>query len=185
MEKTLKKVIRILEGTPYLKAYALIGGLAVGGWITPRATKDIDMLVDLSRTDTDTVGVVLRNFINAGFKCSLKTGGPEEDIKFCIKAVSKEGVPVDIIFASRKWEAEIAEECLHIEIMKGVSLPVVQPEGLIVLKLRAGSFQDVADVSRLLTDADYDIQKLLALAKRARVDKRLVRLMERLGLPFQ
>ena len=50
MEKTLKEIIRILEYAGDVKAYALIGGLAVGGWIAPRATKDIDILADLSVT---------------------------------------------------------------------------------------------------------------------------------------
>jgi len=48
MEKTVKEIIRILEQTGDVKAYALIGGLAVGGWITPRATRDIDILADLA-----------------------------------------------------------------------------------------------------------------------------------------
>lgn len=182
MEKTLKEIIRIIEKVEGLKAYALIGGLAVGGWITPRATKDIDILADLNKTDRHSVESLMGKLKDSGFKVSLEIGGPDDDIKFCIKAVSREGVPVDIIFAGRKWEAEIAEDGLEIEILKGISIPVVKPEGLIVLKLRAGSFQDVADVSKLLTESEYDFQKLLALAKRARVDKKLLRLAERLGL---
>ena len=98
-----------------------------------------------------------------------------------MKAISKEGTPVDIIFATKKWEDEIIKDSLQVEILKGISLPVIRPEGLIVLKLRAGSFQDVADAARLLLEAEYDSQKLLLLAKRAKVDKRLVKLRERLG----
>lgn len=185
MEKTLKEIISILEKAEGIKAFALIGGLAVGGWITPRATKDIDILADLYKTDRFSIEGILKNLMNSGFEGSIEIGGPEDDIKFCIKAVSKEGVPVDIIFADRKWEAEIAEEGLQIEVIKGVLLPVVRPEGLIVLKLRAGSFQDVADVSKMLSEAEYDVQKLLVLARRAKVGKKLSRLMERLGLSYQ
>lgn len=182
MEKTLKEVIRILEQTGDVKAYALIGGLAVGGWVTPRATMDIDILADLSVTTRSAIEEVLKRLFTAGFTGSLEIGGPEDDIKFCIKVTSKEKIPVDIIFTSRKWEAEIVEHISEVEILKGLTIPLVRPEGLIVLKLKAGSFQDVADASRLLAEAEYDIQRLRRLAKRARVDKRLERLIEKLGL---
>lgn len=183
MEKTLRKIIGIMEENPNIKAYAVIGGLAVGGWATPRATKDIDILIELSKTDRAVIEMgVLNALIESGFQGDLKTGGPEDDIKFCIKAVSREGVPVDLIFAARKWECDIAADTLKIELMKGLFLPIVRPEGLVVLKLRAGSFQDIADASKILTETEYDLKKLIAFAKRARVDKRLKRLMERLGL---
>ncbi|MCC6543056.1 MAG: hypothetical protein IT392_00960 [Nitrospirae bacterium] len=39
--KKAVEIIRILEHAGDVKAYALIGGLAVGGWITPRAIRDI------------------------------------------------------------------------------------------------------------------------------------------------
>lgn len=182
MEKTLKEIIRILEHAGDVKAYALIGGLAVGGWVAPRATRDIDILADLSVTTRSVIEDVLTKLITAGFKGSLEVGSPEDDIKYCIKVVSGENVPVDIIFTSRKWEAEIVEEGVVVEVLKSLSIPLVRPEGLVVLKLKAGSFQDIADVSKLLVESEYDLQKLRKLAKRARVDKRLERLMEKLGL---
>jgi len=183
MEKTLKKVISILRKDKGTRAYALIGGLAVGGWITPRATKDIDFLVDSFALNSSAIeNGILKGLMNSGFEGSLEVGAPQDDIRFCIKAVSEEGIPVDIIFVGRKWEAEIVKESLPVEILRGVSIPVVRPEGLIVLKLRAGSFQDIADASKLLLEAEYDRRKLRNLAKRARVDKRLDRLMEKLNL---
>lgn len=128
MEKTLKKIIKILDTDPDIKAYAIIGGLAVGGWVTPRATKDIDILVELPKTDRTAIERgILRNLIKSGFESVLEKGAPEDNIKFCIKAVSKEGVPVDIIFVSRKWEGEVVEDAFKIELMKGISLPIVKP----------------------------------------------------------
>jgi predicted nucleotidyltransferase len=183
MEKTFKKVISILKMSKDVEAYALIGGFAVGGWVTPRATKDIDIFVVCSAVSRYAIeNGILKAIREAGFKTSLEMGSPGDDIKFCIKAVSKEGIPVDIIFATKKWEDEIIKDSLQVEILKGISIPIMRPEGLIVLKLKAGSFQDLADVSRLLLEAEYDSQKLLLLAKRARVDKRLIKLRERLGL---
>ncbi len=63
-----------------------------------------------------------------------------------------------------------------------MSIPLVKPEGLIVLKLKAGSFQDIADASKLLVEAEYDLKRLRNLAKRAKADKRLEKLMEKLEL---
>ncbi|OGW11395.1 MAG: hypothetical protein A2W77_08175 [Nitrospinae bacterium RIFCSPLOWO2_12_39_16] len=182
MENTFKKIISILKMSKDIEAYALIGGFAVGGWVTPRATKDIDIFVVCSTIGRPAIeNGILKTLREAEFKSSLEIGSPVDDIKFCIKAISKEGTPVDIIFATKKWEDEIIKDSLQVEILKGISLPVIRPEGLIVLKLRAGSFQDVADAARLLLEAEYDSQKLLLLAKRAKVDKRRVKLRERLG----
>jgi len=112
----------------------------------------------------------------------LHLGAPEEEIKFCIKAISKEKVPVDIIFVSKKWEEEIVKESLPVKLINDTSIPVVKPEGLIVLKLRAGSFQDIADVAKILRESEYNLQKLITLARQARVDKQLIRLRQQLGL---
>ena len=110
MEKTLKEIVRILEQSGDVRAYALIGGLAVGGWVTPRATMDIDILADLSVTTRSAIEEVLKRLFAAGFKGSLEIGSPEDDIKFCIKVVSAEKIPVDIIFTRLKWEDEIVED---------------------------------------------------------------------------
>ncbi|MBI3753070.1 MAG: hypothetical protein HY266_03360 [Deltaproteobacteria bacterium] len=183
MEKTIRKIIGILDKDKHINAYALIGGLAVSGWVTPRATKDIDLMVDLDKADRRAIeNGLLKILTDSGFQGSLKTGAPEDDIKFCLKVVSGEGVSVDIIFAGRKWESEIVRSGARARIFKGVILPVARPEGLILLKLKAGSFQDIADASKLLMEAEYDRQALLSLAKRARVDKKLARLMKSLGL---
>ncbi|MEW5768283.1 MAG: nucleotidyltransferase [bacterium] len=182
MEKTLKEIISILEKAK-LNLYALIGGLAVGGWVTPRATKDIDILLILSEINQEVVEKgILKLLAEEGFESSFNIGDIEDEIRFCIKSISKDGIPVDMIIATQKWERDIVEQSLIVEVLKGVSVPVVKPEGLIVLKLKAGSFQDIADASKLLMEAPYDYKRLLALAKRARVDKRLARLMERLRL---
>jgi len=155
----------------------------VGGWITPRVTEDINLVVDLSDTNRSFIeNGLFKDLTDAGFKGSLQLSAPEDDIKLCIKVISAEDTPVDIIIAGRKWEDEIIQDNLSIEVLKGVSIPVVKPEGLIVLKLRAGSFQNITDASKLLTDAEYNRQKLLALAKRASVEKKLLRLMKSLGV---
>ena len=100
----------------------------------------------------------------------------------------RKGVRIDPLLksATPKTVAERLKEAIRLSEKliwkRHMPIPLVRPEGLIVLKLRAGSFQDVTDASKLLVEAEYDLKRLRPLAKRARVDKRLERLMEKLGL---
>jgi hypothetical protein len=57
--------------------------------------------------------------------------------------------------------------------MNNIKTWVAKPEGIIVLKLRAYSPQDILDIQQLLKIADIDMTKLQYLSKRARVNKRL------------
>ena len=52
LRKSLKELCPFLEAQGI--DYMLIGGLAVGIWVEPRATVDIDFLVAIGRDDFDT-----------------------------------------------------------------------------------------------------------------------------------
>ncbi|MBI4753113.1 nucleotidyl transferase AbiEii/AbiGii toxin family protein [Candidatus Desantisbacteria bacterium] len=183
MEKTIKKIIAILEKVEGIKGYALIGGLAIGGWVSPRTTRDVDLLMNFPQLEPRLIEDKLLNPLKeAGFVSTLQVGDLEDDIKFCIKSVSPDGIPVDIILVAKKWEEEIIVDSIPIEILEGVAIPVVKPEGLVILKLKAGSFQDIADVVKLLIETDYNHEKIITMAKKARVDRKLKILMEKLGL---
>ncbi|NOZ69906.1 MAG: nucleotidyl transferase AbiEii/AbiGii toxin family protein [Deferribacteres bacterium] len=72
LDKSLKKIARImnrLSASGVIKGYALIGGLSVSVWKTPRGTRDIDLLVSLDSTEH------IDKFCNA-----LKTEGLAPDI---------------------------------------------------------------------------------------------------------
>lgn len=52
MRKSFKRIIKFLNNLTQekiIKDYALIGGLAVSSWVIPRATKDINFLIELSK----------------------------------------------------------------------------------------------------------------------------------------
>ena len=110
--------------------YVVIGGLAVGAYGAPRATKDVDFLVGEEA------------FEHHGPFVSFRPGLP----------ISSGGVAVDPVSIG------LGEDFLlgafdRPTTSRGV--PVIALPPLIYLKLRAGRHQDLADVARLL-DAGID-----------------------------
>src|SRR4029453_17029707 len=51
--------------------YLIVGGYAVGFHARPRATKDIDVLVDRSAANAKRVQLALREFFGSGLKIAL------------------------------------------------------------------------------------------------------------------
>jgi len=128
------------DGIPY----ALVGGLAVAVWGAPRATKDIDLLVE--------PGDVERAKAAAG-RCGFTL--PAQPMEFSdgmvVHRVSKvrDGglVTVDFLLVDRNLRAHFEKREAH--IVEGGRIWVVAREGLIQMKLSAGRPQDQADVIRL------------------------------------
>lgn len=185
MKKTLIAITDFLKkNSDLVDGFALIGGLAIGGWAIPRATKDIDLFVSLKKTDLGVIKKLVKRLEKNGFEGELYKGDLRESLQYCIKTICKKtNIPVDIIILTKKWEAEIVVAAKKIKIFNDLTMPVAPIEGLIVLKLKAGSIQDIADISKLLIIEDkLDSKKLIKLAKRARVDKNLIRLADKLGI---
>lgn len=172
LEKSLKGICRALneikeEGI--VKGFALIGGLSVSTWGYPRATRDVDLLVSLASIER------LKDFSAAlerrGLKTDVRSGGLTDPVPYLIRT-SYDGVPADIIIATKKWEHEACEQAVQVSL-EGADIPVVPVEYLIVMKLRAGGPRDMADVSELLKTGDLRSSLLKDLAKRLRVDRKL------------
>lgn len=104
--------------------HALIGGLAVGLHGHPRATKDVDFLVGEEAFDRTEPLLVFR----AELRDLVRVG------------------VVDLMPLPRGHE-ELAE---YLELPAGNEIPVIGPEGLVLLKILANRPQDRADVSTLL-----------------------------------
>jgi len=167
-------VLESLCGEGGISGYALVGGLAVSVWATPRATEDIDILV-LVAPDGG-----LESFTAAlqkvGIECQVHRGGAEDPIPLLVTAAIA-GIPLDCIIAARKWEAEAVQRAVMIEFM-GKTVRVLAPEFLIAMKLKAGGPQDLIDAARVLGQSKYDRELLDTLAKRLRVTRRLERLRQ-------
>ena len=121
--------------------YALIGGMALSAHQLPRATQDIDFL--LNRLDADTVHALL---ISLGYQCIHRS----EDAANYRRGVAA----IDFIYAYRPRALALIETAQTRKI-GAQSLKVVTVEGLIGLKLQALTndprrVQDLLDISKLV-----------------------------------
>lgn len=163
--------------------YTLIGGLAVGVWGHVRATKDIDILINIQKEKINDLALALNNI---GYKCEVRYGDLGNDSGTLIRLTipeSKGGeIKADILIASRKWEDAIINSSKKVRF-EGEVIPVVAPEDLILMKLRAGGAVDLWDVTELLKvlKDSLDIEHLKERARDLRVDKKLNRVIEKIG----
>jgi len=155
------EVLTALRTEGSLDGFALIGGLAVSTWSPPRATMDVDLLV---LADTENLDHIVNALCEAGMGAELRRGGFDDPVPFLIRADL-----LDIIVATKKYEREAVVESIPVNLA-GREIPVVSPEYLIILKLKAGGSQDLADVRELLASSLVDKLHLTALAKRYRVN---------------
>jgi hypothetical protein len=115
--------------------HALVGGLAVGAHGWPRATRDVDFLVDDSAFVKSDTGLVI-----------LRAGIP----------VQAHGVAVDTI-SVRDDEQHLLKAIEAAELSEGI--PVISIEALVYLKLASPRSQDRQDVVQL-TRAGADIDRV-------------------------
>jgi len=111
--------------------HALVGGLAVGAYGAPRATKDVDFLVGEEA------------FVHHGMLVSFRPGLP----------ISSDGVAVDPISVGND-EHFLRKEFESAATSHGI--PIIGLEPLIYMKLSAGRHRDLDDVTRLLNATNED-----------------------------
>ncbi|MEO8084120.1 MAG: hypothetical protein ABI780_09880 [Ardenticatenales bacterium] len=104
--------------------HALIGGLAVGMHGHPRATKDVDFLVGDEAFDRTSPLLVFR-----------------EELRDLVRVGVIDLLPLP------EGHRELSE---YLSLPESGDIPVIGPEGLILLKLLANRPQDRADISALL-----------------------------------
>jgi hypothetical protein len=159
-------VLNTLRAEGCIDGFALIGGLAVSAWSPPRATMDIDLLV---LTKTENLDHVVKALSDAGMPAELRRGGSDDPVPYLIRSDF-----LDIIIATKTYQAEAVGKSIAVNVA-GKEIPVVSPEYLIILKLKAGGPQDLADVKELLAGNLVDKPLLAALSKRYRVNNLLMR----------
>jgi hypothetical protein len=117
----------------------LIGGLAVGVHGYVRATDDLDFV---SRKPLEATREALRK---AGVETRLLKGDVLDGGFSCLKG-EIDGIPFDVLppLVPIAWDAALALG------LAGGTLKVVDLDGLLQLKFRAGGPQDLLDVARLV-----------------------------------
>jgi hypothetical protein len=134
--------------------YALIGGLAVSARGFPRATQDIDFLVDVP----DAKCAELASFLGGTFRAP-DIGDPLAGV---FVANSPSGVSIQAIRLGPKLTDASLSDVSEVELC-GASIPIVGIRGLILLKLFAGGAHDLSDVIRLLEINEMSTESLAEL----------------------
>ena len=134
-------VMKTLDLTEVLRtiAWAVIGGVATRSYMPERSTLDLDILIH--KRDSQKVGVALKH-AGYDFQQPLLIGGSAWK--------SPDGRSLDVIERDHEW----VDEALLSYGKDPQGLPVVQLAYLVLMKLQASRTQDLADVSRMLGEAE-------------------------------
>lgn len=147
LNEALKRVVAALDRLKI--RHALIGGLAVAAHGSIRATKDIDLIIDLSLQEALALEQSLKD---NGFQATFYRGDVDDPIAGVLRlTVSVDGAEVscDLLFASRAWQTRVAKNAAAIDLGNLV-VRVAQPADPFLLKLYAGGPQDLMDAAELL-----------------------------------
>ena len=183
MEATLRDIKTVLDGAAGIQGYALIGAFAMGAWVSPRTTMDLDVLVSVFRRPGQVMGAVRSDLISREWLVALYSG-EHPNIPHRLRAQSPRGVAVDLIFGLSAIHKRIVRESDTVKIGKRLRFPIAGPEAIVVLKLIAGRRQDLIDAERLLAEAELDEVFLFSLARQAKVEKDVRRVARRAGWPI-
>lgn len=133
--------------------WALIGGLALTAYKVIRATQDVDVLIDIDRSDD-----VDREMQRLDYECIHRS----HDAANYVRAHER----VDFLYASRPLARKLLLAARTFQTSLGV-LRVISPEGLIGFKLQAvfnnpQRTQDLVDIRKLVA-ANRDSLDLVQL----------------------
>lgn len=134
--------------------YALCGGLAMAVYAMPRATLDIDLMIQVDSLDT-----AARSLEPLGFAMDSAPmefhGGEIRNYRFTkVDPATAEVLALGFLLVTERtlpaWESRQDFE------WEGTRLRVVSPEGLILLKELRGSGTDMDDIDYLRSIRDED-----------------------------
>jgi hypothetical protein len=134
--------------------YALCGGLAIAIYAKPRATLDIDIMIDPVFLPQATRTVQELGFTLASAPMNFQDGAIKIHRLTKIDKVSGEHLVLDLLIATTKTKKAL-EDRLTVE-WEGGLLKVVSPQGLILLKSFRNSGQDQDDIEYLRSLEDED-----------------------------
>ena len=126
--------------------YMLVGGLAVGAWTEPRATKDVDFAVQISPAEASRLETRLSAAGLSSFRGDLATAADGGVVRL---RVERDETVVDLLCAGTEFEREALSRCRPASVL-GVSLQLVDPDDLLLFKLIARRPQDIADADALI-----------------------------------
>lgn len=125
--------------------HCLIGAAALGAWGRPRATRDLDLLV---LVDEESRARFIAQLSLSDIRVNqrwLDANPMAKERVTRFTAPSCPDYPLDIIYAADLHERETLARAQTV-LLQGLSLTVVSPEDLILLKLKASRPTDFDDV---------------------------------------
>lgn len=134
--------------------YALCGGLALAVYARPRATLDIDIMVEPSLLDKIKQIVEKLGFNIPAMPMTFKGGSVRIQRMTKIDNQSREHLVLDLLIVTPEtkpsWDSRVSVE------WEGGTLKVLSPKGLIMLKSLRKSGQDMDDIEYLKDLVDED-----------------------------
>ena len=146
--RELQRLVEALEGSGI--PYALVGGLAVSIYTTPRATEDIDVMVGPADVERVVDAVAGLGFQRAG--APMRLAGGRLHIQRLNRFEGTDLLPLDVLFTADRDLRQVLDDRREIT-SEGRRLWVVSVEGLRVLKRLRGSVRDRADLEALEGEA--------------------------------
>ncbi|MCL4457123.1 MAG: nucleotidyl transferase AbiEii/AbiGii toxin family protein [Nitrospirae bacterium] len=151
-----------LKDEGIIEDYALIGGLALSAWVRPRTTRDVDLVVIISKKiNWDDLISLIQTRLQK--KVSVHKATPRMTIQEKFSFMSGH-IQVDIIGTGG---FDLATEAIKngvVAAVFGKNIKVATPEYLILLKLLPLSGQDIIDIKGLAKKAD--MHKVAKLAEK-------------------
>jgi hypothetical protein len=126
--------------------YALVGGLAVSAWATPRATGDADLYAEMPERAR---GAIERELVARGFHVPAMR---EELERFGVfRSRSPAGIFLDVFDSAGPLGEAILDRRREVDV-EGRKVWTIAPEELVVLKLFSERGRDFDDVVTLVRD---------------------------------
>lgn len=150
LAETFERLLHDLGGVLDEQAvsWMIVGGLAVGAWTEPRATKDCDLAVAVP-ADTAALSAALQRVGLTVQRGDLSRAAAGGSVRLRLENDGMLPLVVDLLCAGTPFEHEALSRRRRLDVL-GVPSHVVSPDDLVIYKLIAGRPQDLADIDRLL-----------------------------------
>jgi hypothetical protein len=128
-----------------LQSYAVVGAYALAARGYVRQTADFDMMT------TDPAALrreTWEDLSNGGIEVRVRKGDADDPLAGVVRIRSHDS-SIDVVVAKYRWQQTVIERAETIEV-SGIDLRIPKTTDLILLKLFAGGYGDLHDVTRLL-----------------------------------
>jgi hypothetical protein len=123
--------------------YALIGAAAMAAHGVARSTFDVDLLTTDRRVLTSAM------WADYGGATDVRPGDVDDPLAGVVRIALADERPVDVVVGKHTWQSRAVERARPL----GDRIATVLARDLVLLKLYAGSPQDILDVRELLRDS--------------------------------